>query len=76
MFWLNNSSNYKPEQKDTVLKNFHQYLVYLKKAKQTEAVAHIASMLESDNFQKVAGLLLVEDDILKELMEYIQNIKL
>jgi len=76
VFWLNNSSNYKPEQKDTVLKNFHQYLVYLKKAKQTEAVAHIASMLESDNFQKVAGLLLVEDDILKELTEYIRNIKL
>ena len=75
IYWLN-SGGHSLDQKETVLKNFHQYLVYLKKAKQTEAIAHFASMLESANFQKVASLLLLDDAILKELTEYIKNIKL
>ena len=76
MYWLN-GDNYKPAKKDAVLKNFHQYLLHLKQVKQTEAIAHIAAMIENDKFQKVAGVLLVDSvDIMEELAEYISNIKL
>ncbi|MDM8561147.1 AAA family ATPase [Candidatus Parabeggiatoa sp. HSG14] len=76
IYWLN-GDNYKPRQKKTVLKNFHQYILYLKMVKQTEAIAHIASMIENERFQKLAGLLLVDsEEIGTELFEYIANIKL
>jgi len=76
IYWLN-GDNFKPTRKSTVLKNFHQYLLYLKQAKQTEAIAHIASMIENNKFQKVTGLLLVDsEEILTELTEYINNIRL
>jgi len=45
--------------------------------KQTEAIAHLASMIENDKFQKVAGFILVDsEEILTELTEYISHIKL
>lgn len=76
VFWLN-GENYKPAKKATILKNFHQYLLYLKQIKQTEAIAHLASMIENDKFQKVTGFLLVDsEEILEELTEYISNIRL
>jgi hypothetical protein len=76
LYWLNGDDNYKPTQKKTVLKNFHQYLLHLKKVKQTEAIAHFASMLEHANFEKVAGLLLADsEEIMNELMEYISKIR-
>jgi hypothetical protein len=76
VFWLN-GDNYKPAKKATVLKNFHQYLLHLKRVKQTEAIAHIASMIESDKFQKVTVLLLADsEEIMAELAEYISNIQL
>jgi len=76
IFWLN-GDNYKSTQKQTILKNFHHYLLHLKKVKQTEAIAHLASMIENDKFQKVAGLVLVDsEEILTELTEYIIHIKL
>lgn len=76
MYWLN-GDNYKPAKKATVLKNFHQYLLHLKKVKQTEAIAHVASMLESAKFEKIAGFLIADSvEIMKDLEEYIHNIKL
>ncbi len=76
MYWLNNKQ-YKPTQKKTVLKNFHLYLVFLKKIHQNEAIAHIASLIEHVMFEKVTGLLLGESmDIMDDLAEYITNIKL
>jgi hypothetical protein len=75
IYWIN-SGNYKKTQKGTILKNFHQYLVYLKKANQKEAIAHIASMLVNTKFEKVTSLLIGEsEDILMELTEYIESIK-
>ncbi len=60
-----------------MLKNCLQYLLHLKQAKQTEAIAHIASMIESDKFSKVTVLLLVDsEEIMAELAEYISNIRL
>jgi hypothetical protein len=76
MYWLN-GNNYKPTQKTTVLKNFHQYLLHLKKVKTTEAIAHIGSMIEDTKFEKVTSLLLVDSaEIMEELTEYITNIQL
>lgn len=76
IFWLN-GDHYKSTQKATILKNFHQYLLYLKKVKQTEAIAHLASMIENDKFQKVAGFVLVDSkEIMTELTDYISHIKL
>ncbi|RKZ40093.1 MAG: hypothetical protein DRQ49_09510 [Gammaproteobacteria bacterium] len=76
VFWLN-GDNYKAAKKATVLKNCLQYLLHLKQAKQTEAIAHIASMIESDKFSKVTVLLLVDsEEIMAELAEYISNIRL
>ena len=76
VFWLN-GDNYKPVKKKVILKNFHKYLLHLKKLKQMEAIAHIASMIESDKFQKVTGLLLGEsEEIMTELVEYISSIRL
>ncbi len=76
LYWIN-GDNYKPNQKKTVLKNFHLYLVYLKRVKKSEAIAHLASMIENPKFQKAAGLLLVESvEIMAELTEYIDNIEL
>jgi hypothetical protein len=76
IYWLN-GDNYKPRQKKTVLKNFHQYILHLKTVKQTEAIAHITSMIENEKFQKIAGLLLVDsEEISEELFEYISKIKL
>lgn len=76
MYWLN-GGNYKENQKTTILKNLHGYLVYLKKKKFSEAVAHLASMLENPRFSKVTGFVLVESaQIMNELVDYIENIKL
>ena len=76
VYWLN-GDNYKPSKKKAVLKNFHQYLLHLKKVKQTEAIAHVASMIENDKFQKVAGLLVADsEEIMVELTEYISHIRL
>jgi len=76
MYWLN-GDNYKAAQKPAVLTNFHKYLVHLKNVKKTEAIAHIASMIENAKFEKVASLLLVESmEIMEELTEYISKIQL
>jgi hypothetical protein len=76
MYWLN-GGNYKAAQKEAVLTNFHKYLIHLKKVKKTEAVAHIASMIENAKFEKVTSLLLADSmEILNELVEYINKIRL
>lgn len=76
IYWLN-GSNYEENQKPTILLNLHDYLVYLKKKKFQEAVAHLASMLENPKFSKVTSFVLVESDqIMNELVDYIENIKL
>jgi hypothetical protein len=75
IYWLN-GENYKPAKRNTVLKNFHQYLLFLQKVKQTEAIAHIASMLASAKFDKFHLLLADSIEIMGELEEYIGNIKI
>ncbi len=76
VYWINNES-YKENQKQTVLNNFHLYLMHLKRVKKSEAIAHIASMIENKNFEKVAGFLLVEsEEIMADLAEYIAKIQL
>ncbi|MBF0102545.1 MAG: AAA family ATPase [Desulfobacterales bacterium] len=75
IYWLN-TGNYKKNQKDTILKNCYQYLLYLKNAKLNEGIAHIASMLENEKFQKVTSLLIGESEqILTLLSEYIESIR-
>ncbi len=76
MYWLNDAP-YKKSQKSTILDNLHNYLVYLKKQKWEEAVAHLASLMENPRFAKVTGFVLVEsEDIMEDLVDYIKNIEL
>lgn len=76
IYWLHGDNN-KQSQKEVILNNFHQYLLYLKKAKQNESIAHMASMIENKNFDNVASFLLVGSmDIMEALSDYISGIHL
>lgn len=74
IYWIN-SRKYKAGDEEKVRQNLLAYLKYLRRAKQQEAVAHLASMTENPNFEEVMAFLAESMDIIEFLMDYIQGIK-
>lgn len=74
IFWIN-SQKYKADQEEMIRKNLLAYLKYLRRGKQQEAVAHIASMVENPKFEHVMALLAQSLEIIEFLTDYIQGIQ-
>lgn len=74
IYWIN-SQKYKADDEETVRQNLLAYLKYLRRAKQQEAVAHLASMTENPNFEHVMGFLAESMEIIEFLMDYIEGIQ-
>ena len=62
---------FKAAEKRKALKNFYSYIELLLKEKQSESVAHLASLLERPKFESTAQFLLADADILSVMVEYI-----
>jgi len=74
-FWIE-GERYEKGEEDKVRSNFLAYLKALKKQKNQEAIAHMASLVESSKFEKVMGMLAESLEIIEFLMEYIEGIAL
>lgn len=75
LFWLNNAE-VEAFGQNVLLSNMLRYLNYLKRRKFKEAIAHLASLLENPQLDKVTALLLVESpEIMAALADYIESIK-
>ncbi len=74
VFWLN-GKKYKPEQADMVRQNLLAYLKYLQLAKQNEAIAHIASMIQSPKFIQAMGFVAESMDLINFLNDYLEGIQ-
>lgn len=74
-FWIN-SERYKKDEADTVRANFLAYLKALQKQKHQEAIAHMASQVQSSQFENVMGMLAESLEVIEFLMEYIEGIAL
>ena len=59
-----------PPAKKKVLENFHSYLQLLLEMKQSEACAHLASMLERPRFSSVSQFLMADAKILAVMVEF------
>jgi MoxR-like ATPase len=73
-FWLN-SKKYKPEQADLIRKNLLAYLKFLQKAKQNEAIAHLAGMIQSPKFSEAMGFIAASMELITFMTDYIQGIQ-
>ena len=74
MRWLN-ARQFEGKDQSKVLKHFLAYIKYLQKAKQREAVAHLASMLENPSFETAMGFLAGSMEIIGLLTDYIEGIR-
>ena len=73
-FWLN-SKKYKPEQADLIRQNLLSYLQFLQKAKQNEAIAHLAGMMQSPKFSEAMGFIAASMELITFMTDYIQGIQ-
>ncbi|MEO0448393.1 MAG: hypothetical protein AAF191_20200, partial [Verrucomicrobiota bacterium] len=67
LHWLQ-SGSHTASQTDTLLKNFHQYLLWLEMNSERESIAQIASLLESPSYGEAAAFLLGESDDIREFI--------
>lgn len=58
-----------------LLKNLLSYLKYVKRAKNNEAVAHFASLIENSKFEKASSVVADSLDLMTFLTDYIEGIK-
>lgn len=75
VLWIN-GQKYKPEQADNVRDNLLAYMKHLQKARNNEAVAHIASMIENPKYEKAMGFLSQSIELITFITQYIQGIKI
>ena len=74
LLWLN--GGHCPEKRaDSARKNLLNYLQYLHKAKQQEAIAHFASLVQSPKFGTAMGFVAESMDLIDFLSEYLEAIK-
>jgi hypothetical protein len=65
------------KKKTTLEKNLVKYIKHLKKSNFQEAVAHLASLLENPNFEKILTLFFIDsDELMIEISDYIKSIDL
>ncbi len=74
VFWLN-SKKYKPEQADLIRQNLLAYLKFLQKAKQNEAIAHLAGMMQSPKFSQAMGFIAESMELITFMTDYIEGIQ-
>lgn len=73
LLWLNGGKC--PENKaDNARKNLLNYLEYLRKAKQQEAIAHFASLVQSPKFGDAMAFLAISMELIDFLSEYLEAI--
>lgn len=74
LLWLN--AGQCPDKKaDNARKNLLSYLQYLRKAKQQEAIAHFASLIQNPKFATAMGFTAESMDLIDFLSEYLDAIK-
>ncbi|NEQ66122.1 MAG: AAA domain-containing protein [Symploca sp. SIO2D2] len=74
LLWLN--VGHCPEKRaDSARKNLLNYLQYLRKAKQQEAIAHFSSLVQSPKFSDAMGFVAESMDLIDFLSEYLEAIK-
>lgn len=74
IFWLN-ADRCPTGQQDKARANLLGYMKHLQSAKQREAVAHLASMLESSKYEKAMTFAAESLPIIELLSEYVKGIK-
>ncbi|MEM8642129.1 MAG: AAA family ATPase [Cyanobacteria bacterium P01_G01_bin.54] len=73
LLWLN--TGHCPEKKaDNARKNLLNYLQYLRKAKEQEAIAHFASLVQSPKFGDAMAFVAESMDLIDFLSEYLEAI--
>jgi len=73
LLWLN--AGHCPENRaDSARKNLLNYLQYLRKAKQQEAIAHFASLVQSPKFGSAMAFVAESMDLIDFLSEYLEAI--
>ena len=73
LLWLN--AGHCPEKRaDSARKNLLNYLQYLRKAKQQEAIAHFASLVQSPKFGAAMAFVAESMDLIDFLSEYLEAI--
>ena len=74
ILWMN-SKKYKKGQEDKIRDNFLAYMKHLQHAKQNEAVAHLAMMVQNPKFEHAMGLLADSLEIIEFITDYIEGIE-
>lgn len=73
LLWLN--AGHCPEKRaDSARKNLLNYLQFLQKAKQQEAIAHFSSLVQSPKFSSAMGFVAESMDLIDFLSEYLEAI--
>ncbi len=75
VFWVN-GGHYKAGDEKTVRKNLLAYGKFLQDDRRREALAHLASLLESPKFEKAMSFVAMSFEIVELLTDYLENIKL
>jgi len=70
-----NSQKYRDGDEEKIRRNLLGYMKYLQQAKQQEAVAHIASMIENPKFEHAMGMLAESMELIDFLTDYIKGIE-
>ena len=74
MLWLN-AGRCPAGKEDRARTNLLGYMKFLQGAEQREAVAHLASMLESPKFEKAMAFAAESLSVVELLSEYVKGIK-
>ncbi|MEM9217994.1 MAG: MoxR family ATPase [Cyanobacteria bacterium P01_F01_bin.150] len=73
LLWLN-AGHCPPKRSDSARKNLLNYLQYLSKTKQKEAIAHFASLVQSPKFSDAMGFIAESMDLIDFLSDYLEAI--
>jgi hypothetical protein len=74
VFWLN-AGRCPPGQEDRVRANLLAYMKHLQRAREREAVAHLASMLESPKWEKAMAFAAESLELVELLSDYVKGIR-
>ena len=75
IFWIH-GGHCPSGKEDTARKNLLAYAKFLEKASRREALAHLASLLESPKFDKAMAFIADSFEIIEMLTDYMENIKI